>query len=352
MSTKPQHKAQLPKRDTAQARAALLLEHAWELRSEDPVTAEELAREALHVIDHAQPAGTVPRDMNDLRARAWIYIANCRRIRSDHQNAEDMLAVAEGCLQAGSHRPQARAELLLIRAGLYGDMRRIEEALDLMDQVVAIYRWAREQRRLAQALLTKAHILHTADDLQRSLECIEQAEAIVETEEILTDLLFSVKQFRLLHLYQTDQIEAAQDLLPEVLRLAQEAGSRLDRVRTKWVKGLIQGRSGLTAEAERTLCEVRSVFLDECIHYDAALVSLDLAVVLLEAGRLARTRELAEEMIPLFKSLDIRREAFAALILFHRAALQEKATAGMARDIAAFLKRTGNTPALKYEDPS
>lgn len=333
------------------SRAFSLLEEAWELRSEDPVAAEDLARQALEVLDQGHLEDEHRRNRNDLKARAWIYLANFRRIRSDFVTAEDWLGRAEELLQTGTHQPQERARLLLIRAALFGDLRRMTEALDLMDQVIAIYRWADDRIQLARAFLTKSHLLHTASDLDGSLECLEQAEELVEQADDPW-LVLTVKQHRLLHLCETDQARAGLELLPEVLRLANQVGNRLDRVRVQWAKGLLEGKLGRVDAAEETLREVRQTFLEDKIHNDVAQVTLDLAVVLLEAGRLRETRELAEEMLPLFESLDIRREAFAALILFHRAALQEKATADMVRDIAAFVKRTGNTPALKYEEPS
>jgi hypothetical protein len=57
-------------------------------------------------------------------------------------------------------------------------------------------------------------------------------------------------------------------------------------------------------------------------------------------------------MLPIFDSLDIRREAFASLILFQQAALREEATVQMVQEIAACLRKASAQPALRYEKPS
>jgi hypothetical protein len=50
--------------------------------------------------------------------------------------------------------------------------------------------------------------------------------------------------------------------------------------------------------------------------YDAALVSLHLATLLLEQGRNAEVRKLAEQMLWIFQDKKIHREALASLTIF------------------------------------
>lgn len=74
---------------------------------------------------------------------------------------------------------------------------------------------------------------------------------------------------------------------------------------------------------------------------------MDLAVLLLEADRTAEVRELALSMAWIFRAQGIRREALAALSLFHEAAQQEAASAAQARQVRAELRRIGNGPASR-----
>ena len=68
-------------------------------------------------------------------------------------------------------------------------------------------------------------------------------------------------------------------------------------------------------EAEVSLGEARAAFLERGIAFDAALVSLDLAMVHARRGDTGEVQRLAAEMLPIFESRDVRSEALAALVL-------------------------------------
>ena len=71
---------------------------------------------------------------------------------------------------------------------------------------------------------------------------------------------------------------------------------------------------------------------------DTALVSLDLALLLLEDGSTAAVREIAVMMAWVFQAEGIEREALAALRLFVEAALQERATLEETRRVVAIVR--------------
>ena len=50
-------------------------------------------------------------------------------------------------------------------------------------------------------------------------------------------------------------------------------------------------------------------------------------------------RHLADEMVTVFRDLDLPREALAALLVFQEAARRDTATADLAREVAATLAR-------------
>jgi hypothetical protein len=83
---------------------------------------------------------------------------------------------------------------------------------------------------------------------------------------------------------------------------------------------------------------------------DAALVSLELAALHAEAGRTAEVKELAREMVAIFKAQKVHREALAAVLVFRRAAVRERVTADLAREVASFLSRARHTPGLRFEN--
>jgi hypothetical protein len=89
--------------------------------------------------------------------------------------------------------------------------------------------------------------------------------------------------------------------------------------------------------------------LEHPLPYDYALMSLDLSLALLEEGRTAEVREIAEEMLWIFKAQEVHREALAALRLFCEAAKHEAATVELARRVERFLRRAQLDPGLRFE---
>jgi hypothetical protein len=75
------------------------------------------------------------------------------------------------------------------------------------------------------------------------------------------------------------------------------------------------------------------------MDYNAALVALDLAVLLSKQGRGAELKQLAVELMAAFESREIYRESTAVLILFQHACEEERMTAELARELAGLLRR-------------
>lgn len=133
--------------------------------------------------------------------------------------------------------------------------------------------------------------------------------------------------------------------------LSRKLGKELDRVRLQWVKGRIAVDLGRTQQGIDLLAQVRAEFVSRTIWFDAALVTMEQAVVFLKQGRTDMVKTLAVHMTPIFKSNGVHREALAALTLFRKAADQEKVTLDMvALNLVAFLRRAQHDPNLKFQE--
>ncbi len=86
------------------------------------------------------------------------------------------------------------------------------------------------------------------------------------------------------------------------------------------------------------------------LTYDYALVSLELALILLAQGRTGETRTLAEEMLRIFQAQKVEREALAALQLFCNAAKREAATIELTRRVVKYLYRAQHDPKLRFAE--
>jgi tetratricopeptide (TPR) repeat protein len=134
-----------------------------------------------------------------------------------------------------------------------------------------------------------------------------------------------------------------------VREIAERLGGELDLTRVVWVGAKIAAGLGRTSEAEAAFEQARMVFERRELTYDYALVSLELALILLEQGRTGETRTLAEEMLQIFQVQKVDREALAALKVFCDAAKKEMATVEQTRRIVKFLYRARHDPELRFE---
>ncbi len=135
----------------------------------------------------------------------------------------------------------------------------------------------------------------------------------------------------------------------EARQLAIGLRNELDLVRVLWLEARVAGGLGQRGEAVAALRQVRRAFAERDMTYDAALATLDLAVLLLEENANAEARELAGEMVAIFEGLEVHREALAAVRVFWQAARQETATAELGRRLLRFLERARHDPELRFE---
>ncbi|HSS47634.1 MAG TPA: hypothetical protein VLX28_01685 [Thermoanaerobaculia bacterium] len=140
-------------------------------------------------------------------------------------------------------------------------------------------------------------------------------------------------------LTEAGRYEEAERLLPEVREQLASQGKPLNLVRLRWTEGKIALGLGRTGEAEEDFREVRKDFLEKGMGYDAALVSLDLAILYARERRTSELKSLAAEMTPIFESLDVRRESLAALVMFRNACEEERMTVELATQLALELRR-------------
>jgi tetratricopeptide (TPR) repeat protein len=126
--------------------------------------------------------------------------------------------------------------------------------------------------------------------------------------------------------------------------------------RRTWVAGKIARGLGQDKEAEALFLAARESFLQEDIPYEVALVSLDLAALYAKQRRTDEIKRLAAEIVPVFSSRQIHREALAALAFWQQAVETETARRDRISDVvasvAAFLKRARYDPELRFTAPA
>jgi transcriptional regulator with XRE-family HTH domain len=283
-----------------------------------------------------------------LQGYAWAHVGNARRVCNDLPGAEEAMARAWKLWEAGGPEGEGilnEAWLPGLDATLRRAQRRFPEALTRIEEALALDIYG-ELR--AQILLTKARILETLGNPERSTAVLVEAAPLINGQREPRLVMFL--QFNLLvNLCRLGRSGEAEAGLPELRLLAERLGEELDLVRMVWLEGKIAAGLGRTGEAYAAFQQVRREFTARELAYDAALVSLELALLLLEQGRAAEVRGLAGEMVWIFRAQGVHRETLAALQLFWDAARKEEATAELARRVVLYLYRAQHDPELRFE---
>ena len=112
----------------------------------------------------------------------------------------------------------------------------------------------------------------------------------------------------------------------------------MNLLRVSWLVALIYEAEGRES-AEPVFRQVQEIFLEVKIPFDAALLSLERAALLLRRGETTAAAELAGEVQPIFEQLEVEREALMSLRLLLEALRDEAATVEAVQQAARTLRR-------------
>ena len=322
----------------------MLLERSWQAGFDDPMLALELAEIAVSVAYELHARSIPEMLLYDLKARAWSYLGNARRISSDLHGAEKAFELAESLVDRGSGDPLEQGRILELQASLDLDRRRLEKAERRLSQASVLYRRAEAFHRHGRTLISRGRICGRSERIDEAIELLREGLSLIDAEQERRMVLVGVHNL-CFYLNERGDHEEALRLLGEARQLHRELANRLDLIRLRWLEGRIALGAGRLDDAEAALSEVRAQFVEQEIGYEAALVSLDLAGVYARQGRAQEMRRLAEEMIPIFRSRELSREVMAAWIVFQNAARMESASVGLIDELSSLLKASRSSEA-------
>ncbi len=321
--------------------------HSWALAerlSEESVsaapknagTALELARLAVTAA-RLSPGSSAWRSRLEGYARA--FLANALRVSGSLTLADGEWRTVWRLWHAGAGGdptgilPEWR--LLDLEASLRRDSRRFAAALDLLDRAAA----AAPRAAAGRILLNRASVLEQGGDVAGAVAALRQAAPLVsETGEprLQCALAFNL----CVNLCHLGAFAEAAAQLPALRRLSASLGNDLDLVRVRWLSGRVAAGLGRRDEARTALEEVRDQLAARRDGFGTAMVSLELAILYLEDGRLAEVRRLSLAMSWTLLAEGLEREALAGLRLFCDAACREAATVEQVRTVLGLLGRS------------
>ena len=327
-----------------------LLDDCRHLCQADSEEATHLARLAIQIAEGLDAERYGLERVRDLQARSYAELANVLRVREQHREAEKCFGRARELLSDGTGDPIEEAGVLSLEASMWSVVNSFDRANALLDRTIATARRLGESELLAKALIQKAKYSADRGLPDKALSLLLEAQQNLDPG-FDRRLAFTVQHNILYALVQAGRFEEAAAGLADTGALCRRLGYPIDQIRLAWLEGRVFHGLARVEEAEARFRFALDRMLAEGLDFDAAMVGLDLAVLYSEQNRSAETRELAAAMLPIFRSHQIQREAIAALLVFREAAVQERLSTELARELAAYFQRLLTEPNLRFRVP-
>jgi hypothetical protein len=304
-------------RGTEVARQLLL--EAREALPTNPEDSERWAELAVVALGGDHASQYPDRDLVELlRLRCRLFSANAARCRGDYGEAGEELELAHWAAADLDVRDLAFwAEAKGFQASLLRDLRDFRAATREARASATLYRAAECRREAALATWQWAAIREQAGDFGGALTTIR---------EVLPDALqlpyarlhLDLRHAEAFYLARLKHFEEAAALQFSLRHLYDRHPDK--ELLRQWLRGLVASGLGESQEAEESFRFARDGFVQKKAPYDAALVTLDLTIHLLDAGRPAEVVPLALSMGRAFETLGVARETLASWSLLTQAA--------------------------------
>lgn len=301
---------------------------------DDPSASLARAQLALLVAEASLEQSSLPTLSQDQVAEALGWVANALRRQEKYAGARYSWSLSFRRLTLGSHDPLLRADLLFRRSSLNIDVGDFQQArLDLAEAEESFYQLgeaheaARARLQLGRAELYAGHAHLGFKAYTAALRDLDP-----EREPLLRLFAMEGSLFALVEMGATwlafGLSDAAEPFFEE---LAPVPVLR----RFRWLRGRLLGINGYLHEARTYLESVRLELIEAGQLVDASVCALDLASVYAGLRKPDTQRALAEEMLPIFNSAGLEREALAAVLVYVDAARNYRASRELMKSVLA-----------------
>lgn len=328
-----------------------LLERGWSLRHQDPAATVEharLATEAAADLDLG-PAGA--RRVADLRCRAWSELGNALRIADDLDGAAEAFDMALGHWTAGTLDETLFARYLDMRASLHRARRELGAAQAALAVALSIYLRYGQMHLAGRTLMSQSLFASVAAEPEMALRLVTEGLSLLE-ENLDPELFTTGIQNQIGFLVDCGQYDEARKLLFLNRGRFQKAEGRVPALKLRWLEARIDRGRGQLARAEETFREVREGLEAVGIGYDAALVTLELAALVLRQGRATEASGLVIGAVEAFTALRIRRETLMAVLYLKETFVCGAAEVPLLEEVTAFLRRAEQDASARFEPRS
>jgi tetratricopeptide (TPR) repeat protein len=328
----------------------LLLETSHEVITRSPGEALHLAKLAETV---ATRASTSEMDL-DLYVLALAQVGNASRAAGRFNDADDAFLVARKIIvNEGVEDPALLARVDDLESSLRRDQRRLDDAEVLLARALLLYGMLEPApvTDKARILIKMGNLYQLKGSLIEAVEVTEIAlRALAESKEQEPKLYFAAMYNLALFCVDLGNVERASKILTAHQQIIEGTQEPLYLARVTGLRGKIAAVQGDVTAAEEAFLQTRDAFLDhgDAYVYDAAIVSLDLALLYAKQRRAAELRDTVESMVSIFRANELHQEALAAVLLLQDS-LKTANLESLIRDVLAYMRQAQQNPTLRYQ---
>jgi len=282
-----------------------LLEQSWALRHEAPARMTELAEFAELATRRLEAEVHGHTRVADLRFRVWTELGNAYRISDRFEESEQAFERALDQYLQGTRNKLLLARFLDFSASLHRSRRDFTAAHQHLYLAYTTYRRHGQTHVAGRILINMAITVGYNGQPERAIRYIQRGLLMIDQNQDRRLTAAALHNY-LWFMTECGLFEEAREALC-LHRHWYEGPGRVNAIKLQWLEARIEAGAGNLERAEMELREVKSSFEEIDLHYDAALVGLDLAALVLQDDRRMEAHHLLFGAVDAFSALGLCR---------------------------------------------
>lgn len=326
-----------------------LLEEARK-RSSTPREFERIADLAIEVSEALDPRSYPPGLVARSRGNAWKDRANALRLRGEFQDALWALDEAERHFRQQPIPEFDLATADYVRATILVETDRVSECLELADRCARTFLDYGDMHRQIHAKMVEAGALYNLgrkrESREVSLSLLKPLQEIGESQTLAL-LFLNVAQISV----DLSDADMASVYFLQAAPLFREFGMVAEETTARWGLGRLMAASGRLEEALERLQSARAEVEKLGFAGDAALITLDVAEVLLALDRPQEVPAICRTLVERFTKAGSNERALRALSYLREAAEAGNISADLVRYVRSYVEEAPRQPQLLFLPP-
>jgi tetratricopeptide (TPR) repeat protein len=280
---------------------------------------------------------------------AWKERANALRYLGRFKEADEALDRAEEAFESDDYvEPFDLAIVQYVRATLYRQMERFEEAISLGRSAAETFQLYGDTRRYLSALLAEAGGYYSADRDREAVALLQRVVSLARSSEEI-DILARALSNAATSYTRLREYDKATIYYADAIGAMNELELPTESARLLWAMGALNIEQGDYDRGIQGLERSRLQLQKLGMSNDAALATLDLVAGLLASEQPERVPELCRAITLTFSSEGMMRNARKALAYLREAVTSGDATPEAVRHVRAFLEHLPEHPHEEFQ---